>query len=257
MTKTEFIDRTSACESLVEKGAPVDALVELICLEKETASLGESDSASTNGHIAGLVATAITECGVECGKTRGRLLELIRNTESVRTLDVCLSALNRFEDYATLESCRTIATKVVPESFFTGFPEYVGHYLCSTATRNANVSLGQSTLGETKVEVELTVGAYLAINRDQSGVDTPLYPPTRRLDLGTAVWAAAYGPPTQRFIVTLKDEDRILGINATTLETKKYWKAREAVFAASLFIGACAVDFQYRVREPHVFLRSR
>ena len=220
MTKSGLADSISACETLLEKGSPVDALVELLCLEKEAASLDDSDVARADGRIARLITTAIRECGIDYGNTRDRLLGLIRSTESVRELDACLSALNRFEDYATLESCRNSTTNVTPESFFTGFSEHVGHYLCLAATGNANISLGQGSLANAKVEAALTVGAYLVINRDQSAVATPLYPATRRLNLAAPVWAAAYDAQTQRFIVTLKDEDRVLAINATTLKTE-------------------------------------
>ena len=139
MTKSGLADSISACESLLEKGSPVDALVELLCLEKEAASLDDSDLARADGRIARLITTAIRECGIDYGNTRDRLLGLIRSTESVRKLDACLSALNRFEDYATLESCRNSTTNVTPESFFTGFSEHVGHYLCLAATGNANI----------------------------------------------------------------------------------------------------------------------
>ena len=129
MTKTGLADRVDACELLLEKNSPVDALVELLCLEMETASLDEAESASAKGRIPGLVAAAVKECSADYGETRNHLLGLVRSTESVYTLGACLSALNRFEDYATLESCRNFTVKVTPESFFNGFSEHVGHYL--------------------------------------------------------------------------------------------------------------------------------
>ena len=213
--------RISACESLLEKGSPVDALVELICLEKETASRGEADTAPLRERFGRLTDRALKECGDDYAKSRDELLRLIQDTRSVDTLDACLIVLMMFEDYGTVQSCRDLSTNVDPELFFDGFSEYVGHYLCSAATGNASVSLGQGTVANAKVEASLTVGAYQVLDREQGGVATPLFPATRRLHLGAAVWAAAYDPATQRFIVTLKDEDRVLGVNATTLETEK------------------------------------
>ena len=57
MTKSGLAESISACESLLEKGSPVDALVELLCLEKEAASLDDSDLARADGRIAKLITT--------------------------------------------------------------------------------------------------------------------------------------------------------------------------------------------------------
>lgn len=80
MTKTGLADKISACESLLEKGSPVDALVELLCLEKETASLDEADSAPMKERFGRLTDRALKECRDDYAKSRDELLRLIQDT---------------------------------------------------------------------------------------------------------------------------------------------------------------------------------
>ena len=72
MTKTGLADRIGACESLLEKGSAVDALVGLLCLRKETAAGGEADTAPMRERFVRLTDRAFKACEDDYAKSRNK-----------------------------------------------------------------------------------------------------------------------------------------------------------------------------------------
>ena len=201
---------------MLEIGRPVQALAGLVCLDKDRRADEPADD-----RVSELLETAYRICGENYLQTRQELTRLVENTDSVDEIDSCVSMLIAYEDYATLKSLRERKVNVDDKSFLHDFADYVDHALSTVSTEGGDAFIGKSSINGTEVNAFLIEGAYLMLAREESRVATPVYPLSRRLHLDTPVFAAGHDPARGRYILTLERDDRIVGVDASTLKTEK------------------------------------
>jgi DNA-binding beta-propeller fold protein YncE len=203
-------ERFEKCKALLDQGQDVAALVNLVCLWRDNPVRGNE--------VYRLLDAAFKKCQSGYADTRSQLIQWIQETEAPEEVDACLTMLVNFRDYKAVRSCRDLKVKVDQSNFYMGFADYIDHHLTLIAGKENNVYMGESQLKDTKTKVYALSGSYLAIVRDEAEITSPLIEADREIVLGTPVWATAFDPVTGRYILTLPEEDRVLGINAETLE---------------------------------------
>ena len=202
--------------SMLELGRPVQALVGLVCLDKDRRENGPRDE-----RVAGLLDKAFGICGENYPQTRQELTRLVESTCSVDEIDACVTMLIAYEDYETLKSLRERKVNVDDDLFLHGYPDYVDHALSAVSTQGGDAFIGKSSIDGTEVNAFFIEGAYLMLARDEGRVTTPLFPLSRRLQLDTPVFAAGHDRARGRYILTLERDDRVIGVDASTLKTEK------------------------------------
>ncbi len=200
------------CRSLLDSGENAQALAELIRLKAESGL--DTDA------VASMTKLASNRCSADYPRTRGDLLRMINESDSIETVVACLEAFFRFNDFSALKECRNIKKPADASLFFMGFGDFVDTYLTAALSQGKAIDLGPSTIAGVRVDCTVPHGATMVLSRDMSDVDAPLHVGGERIELGTRVWATALDALSDSYIVTLSDEDRVLRINRDTLETE-------------------------------------
>lgn len=203
--------------AMLDQGQDVTALINLVCLWR-------CDPAPGND-VFQLTEVAFQKCLANYADTRRQLIQRIQETEAPEEVDACLTMLMNFKDYNAVKSCRDLKVKVDPSNYYMGYADYIDHYLTQLAWKEDNQYMGDSQIKNTKTKVFTLSGSYLAFIRDEAEITSPLIEAEREIDLGTPVWATAFDPVTRRYILTLPEEGRVLGINAETLEQEMELKS--------------------------------
>lgn len=210
-------DSLEQCKSLLERGETVPALVRLTCLWRIGGIDGDTFQAFVN--------EALENFSKGRAQLHQQFLRWIGETDAPEEIDACMYLLAELKDYAAIDSCRDIPIKADASFFHIGYEHFVNNRLVFQSPWNEGILVGKNVVKGVTVKLATGFGAYLALTRDEAGITTPVYPPTRRLDLGQGVWAAGYDPATDRYIVTLPGEDKVLGIDAGTLKVDKEIKS--------------------------------
>lgn len=207
-------------ETLIENGSVVVALAESKAFHRQLLFDKENVEPALRQRLERIMIRAFQECAADPSDTREKLVRLIQNTESFPIFEACVDALIRSEDFSTLISCRTMDIALSQDGFKKGHADYIDKLLLHATTGGTHRDVGVANMFGCEFSLSLVFAEYLQYRRMRNGSGIPSFRPLRRLQLDTGLFAAAYDLPTDRYVITLEEEDRVLGVNAKTLETE-------------------------------------
>lgn len=201
------------CKLLFDQGAYADAWIMLIELKRENTEDIEAINRLANEGGDAYQADYVN--------VRTQLHGIIQESDCLIQISACLEAMTVCEDFVGLESCKNLEIKIDDSNFFMDFSDYIDGHIIFYLTRNSEFfPLSPSFIDGVQTKRHFFSSSFLYSGRAESDVRTPLYNCVKRLELGTRVWAVDFDSMTGRYIMTLPQESRVIGVNAKTLETE-------------------------------------
>lgn len=214
-------ERFDQCRSLLEEGSFVDALIEIRTLSKQLWFEKEEYSPAVRDQLEQLMNQAYSECLKDPSATRKKLVHVFQSTESFPVFEACVEALIQAGDISTLISCRDMTVRLRQDGFGGGQADFIDSALLRASSGLDARDIGQARMFGEEFSLKIVFSEFLLYRRKADDAAMPTFRPKKRLQLATKLFAAGYDPLSNRYILTLSHEDRVLGVNAESLETER------------------------------------
>ena len=118
-------ERLNHCDSLLEEGSFVDALIEIRTLSKHLWFEKEEFLPAVRDRLDRLMNQAYCECSKDPSATRKKLVHLFQSTESFPVFEACVEALIQSGDISTLIMCRDMTVRLRQDGFGGGQADFI------------------------------------------------------------------------------------------------------------------------------------